>query len=178
MIYLCSDGDKLKPPNSTLRSDIPAWSDQGTTLSGNVRSADTTPPSTGKPSVHNTQVTKSSNVTSNNNLPMNDLKSICNMSHSSDNGSNSSLDAEMNINGSTKLLNYGNGLPTIGIDSELENLLSLNNYRAGKNLHRQKSYMKVLPVVQPRSIEEQQLTDRSALLDPDTDTPNVIICKP
>lgn len=105
-------------------------------------------------------------ASSNNNIiELNDLTSLCTLSqsnHSSGTGSTVSLNGDMNINGSTKILN---GDPTLGLDEELLNILTLNNHKVGKNCHRSKHYMNILPPMHTqRSLEERDTSDKCALL--------------
>ncbi|XP_067931824.1 speract receptor-like isoform X2 [Watersipora subatra] len=101
----------------------------------------------------------------NNVMELNDLESLCKMScsnHSSITGSTVSLDEEMNISGSTKTLN--NCLPSLELDNEIINLLTLNNHRANKNTNKLKNYMRILPPAQQRPVDEPDTSDTSALL--------------
>lgn len=101
----------------------------------------------------------------NNVIELNDLTSACKMSrsnHSSITSSIASLEAQMNISGSTKTLNYS--CPSLEIDNELINLLTLNNHRAGKSLNRPKNYLRILPPAPTKAVEELESSDKSALL--------------
>lgn len=86
--------------------------------------------------------------------------------HSSSAGSMASLDTEMNINGSTKMLNTcPASLPYLEIDEECINLLSLNNHKVGVNAHRQKNYMRILPTTPPKFVDEHESCDKLLLID-------------
>ena len=186
----CSDGDKVTTKlHSTVRSDVPVWSDQVTTISGGLNKViESEKEGDAQNTTNNNKpLMTNKNVTCNNNQPLNDLKSICSLSQSSSNGSSVSLDVEMNITGSSKSLdlpasNDRRDMPvfhTLEIDKELENLLSLNKLKAGKTQHRPKSYLKILPAAPPyKCVDDQLVTDKSALLGPaDIDIPKVICRK-
>lgn len=191
----CSDGDKATTRlHSTIRSDVPAFSEPLTTASGGHGVIESIPELPNDGDNKDTTITNNNklkmankNITCNNNQPLNDLKSICSISQSSSNGSSVSLDAEMNITGSSKSLDQSNCnnrrsstlFASMEIDTELENLLSLSKLRVGKNQHRPKSYLKILPAVQPASrLDEGFTSDTSALLGPaDMDIPQVICRK-
>ena len=140
------------------RTDAAVWSEQAS--SSCLPLADSTA------SDHSTQLSHVKRNTNNNVIELNDLASLCQMAgsnHSSIASSMISLDDEMNIRASTKTLNSC-PFPTMEIDNELINILTLNNHRAGKTQNKPKNHMKLSPAGQMKIVEEQVTCDKSALL--------------
>ena len=163
----------LHATSQTIRTDAAIWSqptkETASLVNTNIVTSITLPDSslsTDIGTLSGSQVAQITSNANNNVIELNDLASLCKMSrsnHSSKTSSTVSLDAEMNISGSTKTLN-SSPYPTMEIDNELINILTLNNHRAGKYQNKPKNYMRILPPMSSRAVEEQDTCDKSALL--------------